>query len=409
MSDRGHGGFVHKLRWLIPFLVLGLTVIVFSARARPVDAQTTALCVTFPNGYYDPNQHSLTGGIISTEVFQDCRTGELLLVGFNWGCPKGQTDYVAGKCKVPVLQPDNGCYLLSDPAVSALSAPLRVVQGVNSQQSSSITRQVTGISGFTSLASCQNCPALATAVPPTRAPTATWTPRPASTSTPAPARTPSPTRTPLLPTLTPAPSFTRVPLTATPLPTAVGPNVLELNVTPINQHASPAILLSNGVADKGDYDCFIASMSMALEYLKSQKILGDQETPSYRELVPIVRGTTPPHWSLTNDSAFVSDVTHGKLNARSWYTRPENLAASVESELKANRPVVVSVPNWNLLAAHWRGQVGHSILVYGLHDGQVNYVDPWDGGRYSLTTGEFASAGSFRDGSFLVTFEVVQR
>ncbi|MGB8983236.1 MAG: papain-like cysteine protease family protein [Anaerolineales bacterium] len=229
------------------------------------------------------------------------------------------------------------------------------------------------------------------------------------TDTPVPP-TRVPTRTSIPPTRTPVPTFTSVPPSPKPISTLVVPppapqeNKLELSIFPVNQHLSPAVILSNGLPDNGEFDCFVASMSMALDYFRGKDILDASDTSDYRSLVPIVRGTTPPGAPLTADPAFVSTVTNGKLSARPWYTPPENLAAAIETELKAGRPVVTSVPNWNLLAARWAGNMPHAIIIYGLHDGRVYYVDPWDGNRYDMPIQGFVDVSGWRDGSFLITF-----
>ncbi len=229
------------------------------------------------------------------------------------------------------------------------------------------------------------------------------------TSTPVPPAA-IPTRTAVPPTKTAVPTFTFVPPSPKPISTLVVPppaaekDAVELSIVPVNQHLSPAITLSNGLNDYGEFDCFVASMSMALEYFRDKDILDGNDTTNYRSLVPIVRGTTPPGIGIVGDPAFVSTVTNGKLSARPWYTPSENAATAIETELKAGRPVVTSVPNWNLLAARWAGSVAHSIIVYGLHDGRLYYVDPWDGNRYDMSVQDFANASLWRDGSFLITF-----
>jgi hypothetical protein len=227
------------------------------------------------------------------------------------------------------------------------------------------------------------------------------------------------------PTLLPAPPDTRLPPptdtriaftdTPTPLSTLVIPppasknGVLELQMVPVSQHLTPSITLSNGLVDSGDFDCFIASMSMALEYFKNQNVLDDSDTTHFRSLVPVVRGTLDPGISILNNPSFVGDVTHNKIIARAWYTKAENLSAAIEAELRAGRPVVAGTPDWSLLAAHWTGRVGHSIIVYGFHDGKIFYIDPWgggrDNGRYEMAVPEFTKADTFPSGSFLITFE----
>jgi hypothetical protein len=68
------------------------------------------------------------------------------------------------------------------------------------------------------------------------------------------------------------------------------------------------------------------------------------------------------------------------------------------------------VPNWNQLAAHWAGSLAHSIIVYGLHDGSLHYVDPWDGNRYEMPIQDFVNASLWPNdaGAFVVTFTSTQ-
>ena len=192
-------------------LVLGALVLLSPKQAN---AQTNTLCATFSMDYYDPSQSSGTGAIIPTVVFKDCQTGELLLVNFNWSCPKDQRDYDTGGCKIPVMQPDNGCYLLFDPIISNLDSGPLVVQNLNDQETYNITRQVTGISQFSQLNSCQDCPKVATS-------------------------TPTPTETPVPPTATPSPTYTPVPL---PTNTTVPPTLTSIpiiNENPTAQASTP--------------------------------------------------------------------------------------------------------------------------------------------------------------------------
>jgi len=76
------------------------------------------------------------------------------------------------------------------------------------------------------------------------------------------------------------------------------------------------------------------------------------------------------------------------------------------AEIGSNRPVIITILNWHLLAAVWDGVLAHSIVVYGFHDDTVYYVDPWDGNLYNQSGTDFVSAWS-NGGSnlFLVHFK----
>jgi len=158
-----------------------------------------------------------------------------------------------------------------------------------------------------------------------------------------------------------------------------------LGVTPINQHVS--------AYQYHDYDCFIASMFMALDYF------GEEIT--YEELVPIVRGNDKN--GLSADPHFVFDVTEGRLLATGKFTT--QLASVIEKELKENRPVVVAIRNMSLLAENWEYKNGHAVIVYGIYNGHIFYIDPFNGERYTMSTQSFIDASSYPHGSFAVTFE----
>ncbi len=158
-----------------------------------------------------------------------------------------------------------------------------------------------------------------------------------------------------------------------------------LSINPIDQHVS--------ASQYHDYDCFIASMFMALDFF------GEEIT--YEELVPIVRGNDKN--GLSADPHFVFDVTEGRLLATGKFTI--QLASVIEKELKENRPVVVAIKNMSLLAEQWNSKNGHAVIVYGIYNGHIFYIDPFNGERYTMSTQSFIDASSYPHGSFAVTFE----
>ena len=158
-----------------------------------------------------------------------------------------------------------------------------------------------------------------------------------------------------------------------------------LGVNPIDQHVS--------ASQYHDYDCFIASMFMALDYF------GEEIT--YEELVPIVRGNDKN--GLSADPHFAFDVTEGRLLATGKYTT--QLASVIERELREDRPVVVAIRNMSLLAENWESKNGHAVIVYGIYNGHIFYIDPFNGERYAMSTQSFIDASSYPRGSFAVTFE----
>ena len=158
-----------------------------------------------------------------------------------------------------------------------------------------------------------------------------------------------------------------------------------LSINPIDQHLSQS--------QYDDYDCFIASMFMALDFF------GEEIT--YNELIPIVRGNDKN--GLSADSRFVYDVTEGRLLATGSFTN--RLASVIESELREGRPVVVAIKNMSLLAEHWNSTIGHAVIVYGVYNKHVFYIDPFNGERYTMPTQSFIDASLYPHGSFAIIFE----
>jgi hypothetical protein len=147
-------------RRLLPFILVLLLAAFLLPMHNPVNAQSTSLCVTF-SVYTDSVYTSSTGAATPVLVFRDCRTGELLLANIDnsfINCPDNQMNYDTGRCNVPTLQPDNSCYLLQNPVISVLNYPLFVFSNYDTQTLLTIPGQVSSISGFTPLASCQDCP-----------------------------------------------------------------------------------------------------------------------------------------------------------------------------------------------------------------------------------------------------------
>ena len=158
-----------------------------------------------------------------------------------------------------------------------------------------------------------------------------------------------------------------------------------LSVTSINQHLFPSLL--------HDYDCFVASMLMALDFF--------DENITYNELMPTLRGNEKA--GLPADPSFVFGVTEGRLQATGNYTN--RLASVIENELRGGRPVVVAINNMSLLAENWDITTGHAVLVYGIYNGHIFYVDSNNGERYMQHTQPFINASTYPDGSFAITFE----
>jgi len=158
-----------------------------------------------------------------------------------------------------------------------------------------------------------------------------------------------------------------------------------LEIVPFDQHDSDS--------PYNNYDCFIASMFMAMEYFG--------EDINYDQLAALVRGEDKNE--LPADPSFVYLSTQGRLSAKGKYT--SQLAQIIESELLAERPLVVPIRDMSLLAENWSLTGAHSVIVYGIYKEAVFYVDPFNGERYTMPLQSFVDASIFPHGSYVITFE----
>ena len=158
-----------------------------------------------------------------------------------------------------------------------------------------------------------------------------------------------------------------------------------LEIVPFDQHDSRS--------PYNDYDCFIASMYMAMEFFG--------EDVNYDALVELVRGEDKNE--LPADPSFVYFATQGRLSAKGKYT--SQLAQVIESELVADRPLVIPIRDMSLLAENWNLTGAHSVIVYGIYKETIFYVDPFNGERYTMPLQSFVDASVFPHGSYVITFE----
>lgn len=158
-----------------------------------------------------------------------------------------------------------------------------------------------------------------------------------------------------------------------------------LEIVPFDQHDSRS--------PYNDYDCFIASMYMAMEYFG--------EDINYDELAALVRGKDKNE--LPADPSFVYFTTQGRLTAQGRYIN--QLTEVIESELLEERPLVIPIRDMSLLAENWDLTGAHSVIVYGIYKETIFYVDPFNGERYTMPIQSFVDASVFPHGSYVITFE----
>ena len=209
------------------------------------------------------------------------------------------------------------------------------------------------------------------------------------------------------PTVPPPPPATNLPVPATEPPaaqaappSAANPQDVVLNVTPINQRIAnnPIYLAGPGgtqITDNGEYDCLVASVAMALGFFKDQGLLQAADAPTYRDLVPIMRGSRDARTGLDTNTLMITDpilpkVTNGHVSAQYVTVAPANVLAFIAAEAQAGRPVLGVALEMEALAQGAQGD-GHAILIIGTNQGNIRYIDPYGGGIWELPIETFTA------------------
>jgi len=183
-----------------------------------------------------------------------------------------------------------------------------------------------------------------------------------------------------------------------------------LQVQPINQLIPAGSKMSNGYMDYGLYNCAVASTAMALQYLQSQGVLDSGDTVEYLAVRDVLRsrGNNIFPWKGLENQAivdFTPQLTNNKLKVNPSWLDPGHFEETIRNELSAGRPVIATVPDWSVLPGH-TGTVAHSILVHGLQDGKLYYIDPWGGTPQEILVEYFVRSALFEGKSlFIMTFE----
>ena len=172
---------------------------------------------------------------------------------------------------------------------------------------------------------------------------------------------------------------------------------IALNVPSVKQIFSPADWTGTSW-DYGIYDCLPASVSMVLQYLENQGHLTGVNTgyaavrQSFRKVAPNAYGGIAVDVPVSQVPSLTNNAVSASLN----FSEKEKWQEAVKLEMNAGYPVIATVQNWSLLAAKWSGAVVHSIMIYGIDDNKVYYIDPWDGGNYSMYVGDFDKAWAYK-------------
>ena len=217
--------------------------------------------------------------------------------------------------------------------------------------------------------------------------------------------------TPIPPTWTAIPPTPEIISTVIipPAITAVQNQLVGLQVQPINQLIRAGSRMSNGNIDYGWENCAVASTAMVLQYLQSQGVLDSSDTTDYLAVRDVLRsqGDNVLPWKGLDNQAivdFTPQLTHNKLEAHGSWVEPEHFQETVQNELNANRPVIATVPDWSVLPGH-SGVAPHSILIYGLQDGNLYYIDPWGGKKpQQIPVDDYTKSAMFNGKLEVITF-----
>lgn len=152
---------------------------------------------------------------------------------------------------------------------------------------------------------------------------------------------------------------------------------------------------SNG--DTGYFDCAIAADAIALQTLVSEgKIPLSKDAVSYatirlstrNQYVNISKGIT-----LREAAAMISSVTNNALGAAFVKIDARHWDEELFRQLHAGYPVIVHISDWSYLDGHeGQGKSAHAIVVSGMDEQSIYYVDPWDGRMHAMTHDAFALA-----------------
>lgn len=195
-------------------------------------------------------------------------------------------------------------------------------------------------------------------------------------------------------------------LTVVPTPVAAEP-VVELDVPRIEQRFSPPDRTSMGW-DSGKYDCLPASIAMGLQFFSNQGLLPADAVTDYPAIRRLYREVQPdPTHGIHFDVSLtrVPELTRGAVEVTYAYSAKqadgtfegevtdEGWQQYVIQQIESGQPIIAYMYDWqSLVNHHGHGRYAHAIVITGLHDGKVIYVDPWDGQRWEMAADDFGKA-----------------
>lgn len=196
----------------------------------------------------------------------------------------------------------------------------------------------------------------------------------------------------------------------------VGAAFAPIPLAPPSVRAADALLLEAPVqaqrfspsvgGDAGVYDCLPAATYSALAFEQQKSVLPgpvltfEDVRRTYRAAVT---GNGSINWSVI--PRVIAELTGGAVTPAIAFTPADGWKGWLRTQLGAGLPVVANIPNWLNLspAGHPTAEAGrtdpegHAITIVGLSDTDVTYLDPWDGGKWSLPVDLFGAAWRWHD------------
>ncbi len=163
---------------------------------------------------------------------------------------------------------------------------------------------------------------------------------------------------------------------------------LVLPVVPISQHFAP---IENG--DSGAYDCTPSAYAMVLQTLQTEDKLkqGDFSYQTVRRTMRSVVTNSNEGIDLPIAVSLTPNLTNNQATSEIIQVDHTNWQQVLSQQLKEGKPVIVFLSDWNYLIARGSSKQ-HVIMVSGISDSAVTFIDPWDGNTYQAPLDTFAYA-----------------
>jgi hypothetical protein len=160
---------------------------------------------------------------------------------------------------------------------------------------------------------------------------------------------------------------------------------------------------TNSAGDPGVWDCFPDSVYMALYGMQAEGILPSPLNLSWDRVRSEMRKEEPDPGQPVGQYvalSLVQSLTSNGAAADVVQTTDADWKSFLADQLAAGYPVAAQMMSWVLPGTSYHAN--HSIVVTGIDDAGVYYIDPWDGAAHSMAVSDFGTAWS--SGWYAVTF-----